>query len=144
MLTKVMNKSRLFIFALILLILVIIGTSMSLTRRNVQAGPYSTQMIAEYAGMVKPQLNLNDYDGSTGNHYSTAYNGKYLATKTPNPQGTIAPGLIYYDEGSGDHPAVDIQLGDCVTTPIRAIAEGKIVDIKIWTAGNECGENSNG
>lgn len=105
--------------------------SLTLIHSRAVAGSYLPPMTTRYAGMLKPQNNLVDYDGNVNNAYSTAYLGNYLGG----------------GEGSGSHPGVDIQDGDCALTVVRAVAEGEVVSVyKDWQRENPgrdpCGNNS--
>jgi len=88
-------------------------------------------MTITFAGMVKPQRGLVDYTGvPIAGQYSTVWTGNY------NGSG----------EGQGRHTGVDINLGDCQVTEIRAIAQGTIVDVvNDWQERNPnlnpCGDN---
>jgi hypothetical protein len=92
---------------------------------------YPPPMTTQYAGLVKPQFDLADYDGTVNSSYSTVYLGNYYSG----------------GEGSGSHPGVDISDGDCSVTDVRAIAEGEIIHITSnWQAQHPdrdpCGNNS--
>lgn len=117
-------KRRLLVILFVLLILVFIAP-------QANAGSYPSDMTTRYAGMLKPQNNLVDYDGNVNSAYSTVYLGNYLGG----------------GEGSGSHPGVDIQDGDCALTVVRAVAEGTIIRvISNWKDQypdrNPCGNNS--
>ena len=102
-----------------------------------KAGSYDEDMPLSYSGMVKPEKGMGDYNGQAGDDtFSTAYLGRYAVEDPPD-----SGNWVYFDEGTGNHPGVDIWYGNCEETPIRAVAEGEIVWVGDWTQGNVCGYN---